>query len=277
MRHSKWLRKVLSYCVLVLFAFGFLFPVIWLALQSFKSPIDTIAIPPKIIFKPTTKNYSDVFSRPGLAKSFLDSSVIAICSVVFAVGVASPAAYAFARHRFRGKENIAFFVLSTKMMPFIVVLIPFVQIFARLRLSDTYVSIILCHTLMNLALVLWMMRAFILNVPVSIEEAALIDGCGKLGVIRRVTLPIIAPGLAATGILCFIFSWNDLIFAYALTSTNIRTIPTRFATEFIGYLDIQWGSVSAAGLLAIVIPLVMILLIERHLVRGFTFGVLDEK
>ena len=266
-----------TYLILILLAICFIFPVLWLLVQSIKIPVDTIAIPPKIIFKPTLKNYLDVFSRAGLAKSFLDSFIIAVSSVGIAIMFGAPAAYSFARYTFKGKEDIAFFILTTKMMPYIVVVIPFVQIFAKLKLNDTYVSIILCHTLLHIAIVVWMMRAFFMNVPVSVEEAALIDGCSRLGVLRRITLPIIAPGFFATGILSFIFSWNELMFSYALTSSNIRTIPTRFATEFIGYLEIQWGSISAAGILAIIIPVVLILLIEKHLVQGFTFGVLEEK
>jgi len=277
MVNKKNITLFFAYFFIIILLIGCLFPVIWLFLQSLKIPLDTVAIPPKFIFKPTFRNYIDVFSRTGLAKSFLNSFLIAVGSVSIALLVGAPAAYSFARYKFKGKENIAFMILTTKMMPYIVVVIPFVQIFARLKLVDTYISLILCHTLLHFALVVWMLRAFFQNIPRSIEDAALIDGCSRIGVLFKITLPIIMPGLIATSILSFIFSWNELMFGYALTSSNIRTIPVRFATEFIGYLEINWGSVSAAGILAIIIPIVLILSIEKYLVKGFTFGVLDEK
>jgi multiple sugar transport system permease protein len=273
---SKMINAVFYFVISILLVIS-LFPIIWLILQSIKIPLDTISIPPKLLFKPTIENYTDVFTRVGLTKSFFYSFIIAACSVAIAIALGAPAAYSFARYTFKGKEDIAFFILTTKMMPYIVVVIPFVQIFATLKLSDTLIGLILCHTLLNLALVVWMMRAFFLNVPIAVEEAGLIDGCTRIGVLKRITLPIVAPGFFATGILAFIFSWNELMFAYALTSSKVRTIPTRFATEFIGYLEVQWGSISAAGIIAIILPIALMIIIEKHLVRGFTFGVLEEK
>lgn len=273
----KKTKLVLYYIIIIIFAAFFLFPIYWLLLQSFKVPLDTIANPPKFIFSPTLRNYLEVFSRPGLLKSFLSSFIIAVGSVLVALLFGAPAAYGFARYKFKGKEHFAFFILSTKLMPYIVVIIPFVQIFGRLHLTDTYFSLIISHVLIHLALVVWMLRAFIQNVPVSIEEAALVDGCTRMGALVRIVLPLITPGLVATGLLSFIFSWNELLFSLALTTQKIRTLPVRFATEFVGYTAIDWGAISASGILGIILPIIIILSIEKYLVSGFSFGVLGQK
>lgn len=274
---NRKVKLALNYLILIIFAGFFLFPIYWLLLQSLKVPLDTIAYPPKFFFSPTLRNYQLVLSRPGLLMSFFSSFIIAAGSVLVALLFGAPAAYSFARYNFKGKEHFAFFILSTKLMPYIVVVIPFVQIFGRLHLTDTYFSLIISHVLIHLALVVWMLRAFIQNVPISVEEAARIDGCTRMGALVRVVFPLIVPGLVATGLLSFIFSWNELLFALALTTQKIRTLPVRFATEFIGYTAIDWGAISASGILGIILPIVIVLSIEKYLVSGFTFGVLEEK
>lgn len=275
--HRNKFYTVLIYIALLIITIGFLFPLFWMFLQSTKQPLDTIAYPPKFLFTPTLNNYIDVFSRQGIGRSFFDSFIIAIASVGFAVLIGLPAAYSFARYQYRFKDDLAFFLLSTRMMPYVIVLIPFIQIFSKINLSDTYFSMISIHILLSLALVVWMMRAFFIAIPKEIEEAALLDGCSWFSVITRVILPLVAPGLAATAVISFIFSWNDLMFGYALTSYNIRTLPVRFATEFVGYLEVNWGSVSAAGIVAVVPVLVFMLFVEKHLVKGFTLGMIEEK
>lgn len=265
-----------TYSIVSILALIMLFPIIWLFLQSLKQPLDTIAQPPKFVFLPTLDNFKEVLSRPGIIKSFVDSLTIALCSVGLAIAVGAPAAYSFARFKYKGKEDIAFFLLTTRMMPYIVVLIPFLRIFARLGINDSYAGMIPAHVLLNLALVVWMLRAFFLSISPEIEEAALLDGCGWWSVITHIVLPLAIPGLAATAVLSFIFSWNDLLFGYALTSSEIRTIPVRFSTEFIGYTEINWGAISAAGILATAPVLILVVLVEKHLVRGFTLGVLGK-
>ena len=275
-RHKK-VYTGLTYFALLIITIGFLFPLVWMFLQSIKQPLDTIAYPPKFVFSPTLDNYFDVFSRQGIGRSFFDSFVIALASVGLAIVIGVPAAYSFARFQYRFKDDLAFFLLSTRMMPYIIVLIPFMRIFSKLHLSDTYFSMVSVHILLHLALVVWMMRAFFIAIPKEIEEAAVIDGCTWFSGVTRITLPLVAPGLAATAVISFIFSWNDLMFGYALTSYNIRTIPVRFATEFVGYLEVNWGSVSAAGIVAVTPVLVFMLFVEKYLVKGFTLGMIQEK
>jgi len=265
---------ILKHTILIIMAFMVLFPITWIVLQSFKSYFDTIAVPPKILFSPVWRNYIDVLGRVRFFSSFRDSLVIALGSVGLTLLIGTPFSYALTRFNFKGRDNIAFFVLSTRMMPPIVVIVPFIRIFHMLNIADTHLGLILAHVLVNLALVIWMMRGFFSSIPREIEEAAIVDGCSQMGAFWWVTLPLSAPGLVATAILAFLFSWNELLFALTLTSLKVKTLPVYMATEFVGYLAVQWGPLSASGVLAILPPLFFIIFIQKHLVRGLTFGAL---
>ena len=265
---------ILKHTVLIIMALIVLFPITWIILQSLKSYFDTIAVPPKILFSPVWKNYVDVLSRVGFFSSFRDSLVVALGSVGLALLIGTPFSYVLARFDFKGRDNIAFFVLSTRMMPPIVVIVPFIRIFHILNIADTHVGLILAHVLVNLALVVWMMRGFFSSIPREIEEAAIVDGCSQMGAFWSVTLPLSAPGLVATALLSFLFSWNEFLFALTLTSLKVKTLPVYMASEFVGYLAVQWGPLSASGVLVILPTLAFIIFIQKHLVRGLTFGAL---
>lgn len=266
------LLNLAKHIILTIAAIVVLFPLLWIILQSFKSSFDAIAIPPKFIFKPTLQNYIATLHRHGFLSAFRDSLIVGLGSVVITLLVGTPFGYALSRFRFRGREDIGFFVLSTKMMPPIVVIVPFVRIFHYLGISDTYIGLILAGILVNLALVVWMMRGFFMGIPQELEEAAMVDGCSQVGALRSIVVPLVAPGLVATAMLSFLFAWNEFIFALSLTSFNVRTLPVYMATEFVGYLAVDWGGLSAAGVLAILPGLVFIIAIQKHLVRGLTFG-----
>ncbi len=267
-----FIRKSWKYLVLCIIALIVLFPLIWIVFQSFKSYFDTIAIPPKFIFKPTLKNYLTVLGTTGFVKSFADSLIIALGSVVLCIIIGTPFGYVLARYQFRGRSDIAFFVLSTRMLPAIVVIVPFIRIFSFLNLIDTYLGVILSHILLNLALVVWMSRGFFDGIPRELEEAAWIDGSSYMGTFIKIVFPLAAPGIVATAILAFLFSWNELLFALTLTSFNVKTLPVFMASEFVGYLAVNWGGLSAAGMLAIIPTIVFIIIVQKHIVRGLTFG-----
>jgi multiple sugar transport system permease protein len=192
--------------------------------------------------------------------------------VVLCILIGAPFGYVLARYRFKGKSDIAFFVLSTRMLPAIVIIVPLLRIYSFLRISDSYTGLILSHVLLNLALVVWMSRAYFDGVPKELEEAAWIDGAGQLRTFFSVVFPIAAPGLAATAILAFLFSWNDLLFGLTLTSFNVRTLPVFMSSGFVGYLSVNWGGLSAAGMMAIIPTVVVILVAQRQLVQGLAFG-----
>lgn len=273
-KRSYIISGILKHTILIIIAFMVLFPIAWIVLQSMKSYFDTIAVPPKILFSPVWKNYLDVLGRVGFLSSFRDSLIVALGSVGIALLIGTPFSYVLARFSFRGRDDIAFFVLSTRMMPPIVVIVPFIMIFHTLNLADTHVGLILAHILVNLALVVWMMRGFFSGIPRQIEEAAIVDGCSQMGAFWSVTLPLSVPGLVATALLSFLFSWNEFFFALTLTSLKVKTLPVYMASEFVGYLAVQWGPLSAGGVLAILPMLILIIFIQKHLVRGLTFGAL---
>ncbi|MGA2548040.1 MAG: carbohydrate ABC transporter permease [Rectinemataceae bacterium] len=272
MKRSYIARTWWKYLILSVLALLVLSPFIWIVLQSFKGHFDTIAVPPKIIFSPTIENYVKVFTSTGFLKAFFDSTVVAIGSVLLCLVVGTPFGYILARYRFPGRDDIGFFILSTRMLPAIVVIVPFILIFNFLHINDTYIGLILSHLLMNIALVVWMTRGYFDGVPVEIEDAAAIDGLSQLGVFVRIVFPISAPGIAATAILAFLFSWNELLFALTLTSFNIRTLPVFMSSTFVGYLAVNWGALSAAGVIAIIPTTIFIMIVQKNLVRGLSFG-----
>ena len=264
--------NVTKHIVLIITALFVLLPLLWILSQSFKNSFDAIASPPKFLFQPILSNYINTIHREGFLNAFRDSLVVSLGSILLTLAIGTPFGYVLSRFSFRGKEDIGFYILSTRMLPPIVVIVPFVRIFNAFGLLDSYFGLIIAGILVNLALVVWMMRAFFLGVPQEIEEAALIDGCTRLEALRRVVMPLISPGLVATAVLSFLFSWNEFIFALSLTSFNVRTLPVYMATEFVGYLATDWGGLSAAGVLATLPGLIFIIAIQKYLVRGLTFG-----
>ena len=268
-------KSILKYSILTVFLILTLFPIFWMVIQSLKTISDAIAIPPKLIFHPTLSNYQNVLGKTGFIAAFRDSLLVGFGGVVLALLVGAPFGYCLARFRYRGKEDVAFFVLSTRMMPPIVVIIPLLQVFHRLKIIDSHLGLIIASILVNLALVVWLSRVFFASVPLELEEAATLDGCSHLGAFMRVTLPLSAPGLVTVAILSFLFCWNEFIFALTLTSFNVKTLPVYLATTFVGYYAVDWSSLSAAGILAILPTIVFLLLAQKHLVKGLTFGALD--
>ncbi len=271
-RHAYLRRTWWKYLVLIAFTMLVLFPLFWILLQSLKGHFDTIAVPPKFLFKPTLENYRKVFATTGFLQSFLDSLIVALSSVGLCVLIGTPFGYVLARYRFAGRDDLGFFVLSTRMLPAIVVIVPFIRIFNFLHINDTYIGLILSHLLLNIALVVWMSRGYFDGIPREIEEAAWIDGTSQLGTFFRIVFPVAAPGIAATAILAFLFSWNELLFALTLTSFNVKTLPVFMGSAFVGYLAVNWGGLSAAGIVSIIPTIVFISLVQKNLVRGLTFG-----
>jgi len=270
MKHN--VMKLIEYTTITIIALCFLGPVIWMFMQSLKTPIDSISIPPKIFFSPTFRNYSSVLSNPAFFSSLKNSLIIAAVSATLTAIIGTPFGYALARFRFKGSKHLGFFILSTMILPPIVILIPLSRIYSALHILDTMLGLVFVHILMNLALVVWVMRSFFVGIPISIEEAARIDGCTHLQAFYKVVLPLASPGLAAVTILSFIFSWNDLIYALVLTSSEICTIPIFVSTEFIGFLSVRWGELSAASVLIVLPVIILLVLVRKHLTRGLSFG-----
>jgi multiple sugar transport system permease protein len=252
------------------FAF-FGFPILWTVLTSIK-PLDLIPkSPPVWVFQPTLEHFRTIFFEKDLLHSLWNSLFVATMSTLLALLVGAPAAYAFARFDFRGKEQLAFYFLSARMTPPIAVIVPFFLISRDLGLLDTKLILVLAYTTFNFAFVVWLLRGFFAEVPTEIDEAALVDGCSRFGAFVRVVLPIAAPGIAAAAIICFIFAWNEFLFALVLTSLNAKTLPVS-AAGFVTDRLVLWGTLCATAVVIFVPVTIFAILTRRHLIRGMTMG-----
>jgi multiple sugar transport system permease protein len=260
-----------KYAVVALVVAFFGFPILWTVLTSIK-PLDLIPkSPPVWVFQPTLEHFRTIFFEKDLLHSLWNSLVVATLSTLLALLVGAPAAYAFARFDFRGKEQLAFYFLSARMTPPIAVIVPFFLISRDFGLLDTKLILILAYTTFNFAFVVWLLRGFFAEVPAEIDEAALVDGCSRFGAFVRVVLPIAAPGIAAAAIICFIFAWNEFLFALVLTSINAKTLPVS-AAGFVTDRLVLWGTLCATAVVIFVPVTIFAILTRRHLIRGMTMG-----
>jgi multiple sugar transport system permease protein len=271
-RTRQKLIEVLKHGAMILICVIALSPILWIGTQAFKSYFDTIAVPPKIFFTPVLDNFRKVLVKPGFLTSIRDSFIMAAGSSFLGLLLGTPCGYALARLRYRGSEAVGFFLLITRMVSPIVIIIPLNRAFQFFGLIDTHAGLILAHTFINIGLVVWMMRGFFQDIPDSLEEAARLDGCSNIQAFYKIALPTTAPGLAATTIFCFLFSWNELMMALTLTSLQVRTTPVFIISEFVGYLAVEWGLLSAAGILIVLPMLIFVVAIQKNLVRGLTMG-----
>ena len=264
-RGQIWIDVLLLLVVLLV-----LFPLIWILLTSFKGRFEIALYPPKIFFKPTMENYHTVFVRDNFHRFFKDSIVIAVCSTSLALFLGSMAAYSMTRYHVGG-NFLPFWVLSIRMFPPIAIILPIYIIMRKLHLLDTYYAVIIMHTLINLPFVVWLMSGFFREVPDEIDEAAMIDGCSIFTAFFRVIMPIVLPGLLATTVFCLITSWNEFLFALVLSGRNVTTIPVS-AAFYVTDRDILWGPMAAVGVTASIPIIIFTILIQKHLVRGLTYG-----
>ena len=270
-RRLRRVLKVAGTYTLALFATAFfVLPLIWIVLSSLKSEVDVSAFPPKWIFTPTAANYEELFSKLNAGPAMLNSFLIVTISTLLAMIMGTMAAYALARFSFKGKETFALELLSIRMLPAIVSVIPLFIIARSLGVFDTPWLLIAIYALNGLPFVVWVMRVFIQDVPKSIEEAAMIDGCGRYEIFL-ITLPLVLPGLAAVVVIVFMFSWNEYLFASMLTSSEAKTLPV-LAANAIKPKAISWGLSSAAAVVMSLPVILLVLSAQRYLVRGLTLG-----
>jgi multiple sugar transport system permease protein len=248
-----------------------IFPILYLLITSFKPAELTFALPPVWIFKPTLQNYLDVFAGGTFTKYFLNSLVIALVSTAVALILGSFAGYGFARFQFRGALWVRLSSLIPQMLPPITIIVPLYVLFNSMKLIDTRWALIISYLTFTIPLSIWMMTGFFADVPGELEESAMIDGCSRLGAFFRVSLPLVAPGWAATAILSFIYCWNEFLYAVILTGRDARTLPVTI-TSFMTNKAILWGRIAASGSLVLVPVLVFALLAQRYLVRGLSRG-----
>lgn len=246
-------------------------PYVWMLLTSFKGRLDAMADTPVWTFTPTLEHYGDVLIDKQYLPLVWNSLYVAVGTTLLSLAVGVPAAYVFARSQFRGKEDLFFFFLTTRMAPAISIVVPMYLLFNKLDLLDTRIVVVLAHSTFNLSLVVWMMRGFFAEIPAQIDEAAQLDGHTRAGAFARVVLPLAAPGIAATAVLSFILSWNEFLYAFILASFESRTLTVGIPGLVTPHGTL-WGQVAAVAAVATLPILVFTALVQRHLVRGLTFG-----
>ena len=258
-KSTRMLRILLAWAVVLLFVF----PLYYWVTVAFKDAREIFDTPPNVwVFSPTMKNFEEVFGisfgfvtqqevLPGggnfyMAPRLWDSIVVAVLSTGLAVAISTVAAYALSRMDFRGRHHFVAWVLSTRMMPPVAVAIPMFFIYKDFRLLDTYLGVILIHALMNLPLAVLLLKSFFDDIPREIDESAVIDGAPRWLIFRRVILPMAKGGVAATAVLCFIFSWTEFLFVLTLTQTGLKTVPV-VSSSFVTSTGTAWGNMAALG------------------------------
>jgi multiple sugar transport system permease protein len=298
------LSKGIAGTVVIVYALVTLVPLLWIVATGFKTPDDSIAYPPKLMFEPSLEGYVNLFTirtrqTPDFIASlppatawydklvrsrnmviagpskvvprFLNSLIIAFGSTFLAVFLGTLSAYAFSRFKIPLADDLLFFILSTRMMPPIAVAIPIYLMYRELGLSDTRLGMILLYTAVNVSLAVWLLKGFIDEIPREYEEAAMIDGYSRLHAFFKVVLPQATTGIAATAIFCMIFAWNEYAFAVLLTSGDAQTMPP-FIPFIIGEGGQDWPAVAAATTVFLIPIVCFTVLLRKHLLRGITFG-----
>lgn len=300
--------KLAAGFIVILYALLALTPLIWIGLTSIKTPPDSISYPPKVLpfvdFQPSLEGFCNLFNTrsrqtqdyinalpppngaceeitrsrsmvvvgpSNYTPRFINSLIIAFGSTLLSVLLGTAAAYAFSRFKIPLKDDLLFFILSTRMMPPIAVAIPIYLMYRELGLSDTRIGMILLYTSVNVSLAVWLLKGFIDEIPREYEEAAMIDGYTRLQAIWKVVLPQATTGIVATAIFCLIFAWNEYAFAVLLTSGAAQTAPP-FIPIIIGEGGQDWPAVAAGTTLFLIPILVFTVLLRKHLLRGITFG-----
>jgi len=261
-------------CILVALAF-FIYPIFWLFTASIKHEVDIFARPPKfLIFRPTLQNYVTIFQKQGYLLHFSNSLIAASSNTVLSLFVGTLAAYGISRFKVGGNRLLSWY-LSLRMLPPIVVSVPLFLIGARVGLIDTRLVLPLLYLLLNVPFVIWMMKSFIDVIPEDIEESAHIDGCSYFAAIWRIVLPMVAPGLVATGVVCFIFAWNEFLLAMIFTRAIAMTLPVDIA-GFITVEQVFWGPITSSAAVMALPPVIFALIFNRYMVRGLTFGAMKS-
>ncbi len=275
--------SVLVILFLIIFFVWTVLPLAIMLISSFKDLLDAFKLPAEgdfgdlgvmFDFKPTGAHYIELFTEKHFGEYMRNSLIASLGSAVVSVFLGSMAAYALSRAEFRGKKDLLFWIISTRMAPVVAVMVPLYVIFRSSGLVGTLPGLILAYTTFNLPFAIWILKGFFDNVPYAIEEAALCDGANRWQALRMI-MPLVAPGIGAFIVLCVLFGWNDFLFASIIGSGGAKTLPVATA-ELVQPVKIQWGSIMAAGVVTTVPMMFLGLLIRRYLVTGLTMGAVRE-
>ena len=275
------LGRLVRGVLLTIVGLFFLFPIVWVFLMSFQTNATILRIPPSLLFSPTLDNYVALISgqletqagtlRIAFMSNLMNSVILSVSSVALSLLLGIPAAYAFARFRFRLGENIAFTLLSFRFAPPLLVLLPLLLYFRAIGLDNTYIGLIWVYQLITLPLILWIVRGYFEDISEDIEHAYRVDGNGWFRTFIKIAVPLARPGIAAAALLAFIFAWNNFVFALILASADKQPV-TVGALAFVTASGIQYGQIAAALVLSVIPTLLLALYAQRYLVEGLSLG-----
>ena len=249
-----------------------LVPLLWMLMSSLKPQEDLTSTTPQVAFTPTLEHYEALFTGGNSIGSYAVNSILAAgVSTLIAVGLGTLAGYGLARSNFRGKDHVAFWIISTRMAPIAAVVLPLFVIFRATNLLGTTWGLIVAYLSFNLPFAIWIMNAFFADLPPSLEEAALVDGASRWTAFRKIAVPLVLPGIATTAILCLVFSWNDYAFASTFSGPDSQTLPIA-ASQLVTQTEIDWGQLTAIGTIVVAPMIVIGLIVRRWLVTGLTLG-----
>lgn len=260
-----------AYTITLIAILSALLPLAWILMISLKPQREAFALPPSLFFDPIFDNYAAVWRKEAFRAALLNSTIVSALGVAMAVSAAIPAAYALNRIPFRGKRAILIWLIIAYLLPEFLFIVPMYSLYQFLGLYDTRFGLAVVYQVFAMPFSVWMIQSFFLDVPRELDDAARIDGCGTLGTLRYVYLPMAAPGIAATCILTGIWMWNELAIALALTFRDAQTITVAVAS-FRGYTAIEWGPMTAASIISILPMLLAAAFLQRYIVKGLTLG-----
>lgn len=267
---GRWLGAV-GLCVAIFIVLAEFGPFMWILLTSLKEKGEIFRLPPRIIFHPTLVNYTTAFVKGPFGRYLINSLVVDILAVALAVVAGTLAAYAFSRFELFGKKHIFFYILTTRMCPPIVIALPLFLMYSKLGLRDTYFGLVMIHAVVNLALVTWLMKGFFDEIPVEIDQAAMLDGYGEWDIFWKFIFPPALPGLVVSAVFAAIFSWNEFLFALILTQSQAATLPVGIP-QLVTSRGIVWGQIAAVATVMAIPIFIFTVIFQRYLVRGLTFG-----
>ena len=247
------------------------FPFYWMVTTSLKTQVVALQSPPAWLFTPTLANYTEVLFEDKVGVALFNSIIVAVCTTILAVILGTPAAYALARFEFRGKTDLWFWFITNRFVSPVVLAFPVFLISRDLGLRDTHIALILMYLTFSLPIVIWICTDQFRSIPHELDEAAMLEGASQWRIFRSICLPLAMPGVAVSSILAFIFSWNELLFAYILVPKAAKTAPAMAVTFMEGY-DVPYGKIMATSTLIVIPVLIFALIASKHLVRGLTMG-----
>ncbi|NQT58480.1 MAG: carbohydrate ABC transporter permease [Bacteroidetes bacterium] len=270
---KKLLTIYLPITLILLFAIG---PYLWTFISSITIEKELYRLDFRFFPEnPTIENYVRLFSKLNFAANMIDSLIIALATAVVGLLITVPASYSFSRFNFKGKKILLMQFLVINMFPIMLLIIPLFIMMKVLHIMDTYLALIIAYSTFTIPFSVWMMTSFFNAIPTELDKAAQIDGCTRMGALVRVILPVVMPGVLSTGIYIFITAWNEYLYAAILTNSSVRTIPIALQ-NMIGEYQIEWGLLTAGGVLSALPVIILFFFIQKQLISGMTAGAVKE-